>query len=226
MDFGKAFSYQFDTEDWWKSLLFTGLISLIPIVGVIYALGWMMEIAGRFAQASDTETVELPGVDFGSYLRKGFLGLVAGFVYSLPSMLVALPIIIVGAVASSQSGDTASIVASIVGICCGGLSILLAIAGGLLAYPAIVEIQLTDSLKAAFNFQRIFAIFKNAIVPYLLSILVTVIVSPILSSIGAVLCGLGALFTMPYSFSLMGYFFGSAYKEGVASLESSEVVEI
>jgi hypothetical protein len=225
MDFGKAFTYQFETEDWWKKLLITGLITLIPVVGMFYALGWMMEIAGRFAKASTGERVELPDVDFGAYLAKGFQGVVVSIVYSLPSSLFMIPLAIILPVAMNNMDDPTAVIA-IAGICCGGLAILLAIAGGLLAYAAIVEVQVKGNLKAGFNFKHVFAIFKGAIVPFLLSILVIAIVSPILSSLGALLCGLGVLLTVPYSFALMGYFLGSAYKEGVVSVDGNQVLEI
>lgn len=219
MDFGKAFTFQFEQEDWWKKLLLTGLIALIPIVGILYVIGWMMEIAGRFAKASAGESVALPDVDFGGFLGKGFQGFIVSLVYALPSVLFVLPILIVTIFTASDGGDTANMVLIITSICCGGLALLLAIAGGLLTYPALVEVQVQGNLKAGFNFKRVFAIFKNAIVPYLLSILAMAIITPILSSLGGLLCGFGILLTVPYSVSLTGYFLGSAYKEGVSSLE-------
>lgn len=218
MDLGKAFTYQFETDDWWKKLLITGLITLIPVVGALYTLGWMMEIASRFSKAGNFSDVELPDVDFGGYLGKGFQGFVVSIAYSIPAFIFAIPVIIVSIIAANDGGDTSALIATITGICCGGLYVLVAIAGGLLAYPAMMEVQVNGNLGAGFNFKRVFAIFKGAIVPFLLSILAMAIVTPILSSLGALLCGLGVLFTLPYSFSLMGYFLGTAYKEGVASL--------
>lgn len=217
MDFGKAFTYQFEAEDWWKKLLLTGLIALIPVVGMLYVIGWMMEVAGRFAKATGGETVALPDVDFGGFLGAGFKGVIVSLVYALPSVVVMLPLAVIMPV-SINTMDDPTVVMAIAGICCGGLGILLAIAGGLLAYPALVEVQLAGNLKAGLNFKKMFAILKGAIVPYLLSILAMAIVTPILSSLGGLLCGIGILLTVPYSLSLTGYFLGSAYKEGVTSL--------
>lgn len=218
MDFGKAFTFQFEAEDWWKKLLLTGLIALIPVVGLLYVLGWMMEIAGRFAKAPAGSSVDLPDVDFGGFLGAGFKGFIASLVYAVPAFIVMLPLAIILPVSINSMDDPSAVVA-IASICCGGLSILLAIAGSLLTYPALVEVQLQGNLKAGLNFKRMFAILKGAIVPYLLSILAMAIVTPILSSLGSLLCGIGILLTVPYSVSLSGYFLGSAYKEGVASLD-------
>ncbi len=217
MEFGKAFSYQFAAEDWWKKLLITGLIALIPVVGIFYVIGWMLEIAGRFSKARANETVELPDVDFGGFLGTGFKGFLISLIYALPAVIAVIPLAIILPV-SINTMDDPTVVMAIAGVCCGGLSILLSIAGGLLAYPAMVEVQLAGNLKAGLNFKRVFAIFKGAIVPYLLSILAMVIITPILSSLGGLLCGFGVLLTVPYSLSLTGYFLGSAYKEGAGSL--------
>jgi len=40
MDFGKAFSFVFEDEDWIKKIGVGGLISLIPVIGVFLVLGW------------------------------------------------------------------------------------------------------------------------------------------------------------------------------------------
>ena len=123
MDFGKAFTYQFEAEDWWKKLLLTGLIALIPVVGMLYVIGWMMEVAGRFAKASEGESVLLPDVDFGGFLGAGFKGVIVSLVYALPSVIVMLPLAVIMPV-SINTMDDPTVVVALAGICCGGLGIL------------------------------------------------------------------------------------------------------
>lgn len=216
MDFGKAFSFQFEDPDWIKKILLSGLIALIPVVGQFYLTGWMMEIAGRFAK---DDTVLLPDINFGEYLKKGFLGAVVGFVYGLPAFVVMLPAIIISAVASNNADLEWLIIGSMV--CCGGLGVLIAIATSLLSLVAILKVQLSD-FKAAFDVKHNFQVFKNAIGPYLLTIVVAALALPIISSLGAVLCGIGVLFTMPYGLSLYGSCLGQAYKIGIEKTQAVE----
>ena len=223
MDFGLAFSYQFKDEVWWKKLLLTGLIALIPIVGPFYLIGWTMEIAGRFAKAHDGNEVEMPDIDFGKFIVKGLLGAVVSFVYAIPVLIFVLPIIIVSFIVGDSGPEWIILVTS---LCCGGLAAIVGILTGFLSYVAIIELQLKD-FKAAFNFKRIFGILKNAIVPYLLALVVQIFVMPILSSLGGIACGLGVFFTVPYSASILGSFLGQAYKKGSLALPNDAgVLEI
>jgi hypothetical protein len=226
MDFGLAFSYQFKDEVWWKKLLLTGLITLIPIVGAFYLIGWTMEIAGRFAKAHSGEEVEIAEIDFGKFIVKGLLGAVVSFVYAIPVLIFVLPIIIVSFITADSGLGGPEWIILVTSLCCGGLALLAGIFTGFLSFVAIVELQLKD-FKAAFNFKRNFSILKNAIVPYLLVLAVYIIVTPILSMLGGIACGLGVLFTVPYSASIFGCFLAQAYKQGTQALPNEAgVLEI
>jgi len=217
MNIGLAFTYQFEDEEWIKKLLLTGLIALIPIVGQIYVFGWMMEIAERFATGS---TKELPDIDFGKFLGKGFSGYIATLIYSIPGFIVMLPGII-ASFFTGAVGEDAAIFIMIAMVCCFGLGALVTIAASLLSFPAIVEVQMKD-LKSAFQIKRMVAIFKGAIGAYLLAIVILALAVPIISSLGAIACGIGVIITLPYSISLYGALLGMAYREGSASLGAGE----
>jgi len=226
MDFGLAFTYQFKDAVWWKKLLLTGLITLIPIVGLFYLIGWTMEIAGRFAKAHGSEEIELPEINFGQFIVKGLLGAVVVFVYSLPVLIFLIPIAIAGFLTADSGAGGSELIMIITSLCCGGLALLVGIFTGFLSYVAIVELQLKD-FKAAFNFKRNFGILKNALVPYLLVLATEAFVMPILSSLGGLVCIVGALFTGPYSASILASFLGQAYQKGAAALPNEAgVLEI
>jgi hypothetical protein len=226
MDFGLAFSYQFKDEVWWKKLLLTGLITLIPIVGPFYLIGWTMEVAGRFTKAQSGDEVELPDINFGQFIVKGLLGAVVSFVYSIPVILFVVPIAIAAFLTADSGPGGSEWIMIVTSVCCGGLALLVSIFTGFLSFVALIDLQLKD-FKAAFNFKRNFSILKNAIVPYLLVLAVYIIVTPILSMLGSIACGLGVLFTVPYSASILGSFLGQAYKKGSLALPNEAgVLEI
>ena len=54
MDFGSAFSFVFQDEDWIKKILLIAVISLIPIVGQIVALGFALEVMKRVINSDPT----------------------------------------------------------------------------------------------------------------------------------------------------------------------------
>ena len=78
MDFGKAFSYVFDDEDWIKKIGIGALLSLIPIVGWFVILGWGVEITKRVINKNPEILPDWS--DFGGYLTRGFLAFVVLFV--------------------------------------------------------------------------------------------------------------------------------------------------
>ncbi|NSW51550.1 MAG: DUF4013 domain-containing protein [Anaerolineae bacterium] len=218
MNFGLAFSYQFQDPDWIKKILLNGLITLIPVVGPFYLTGWMLEIASRFAKSDD---VLLPEIDFGKYISKGFMAMVIGLIYMLPTLIIILPAIVVPMIFINNGDDTVATIMVILMICCYGLGLLVSIAAGLLQMVAIVEFALKD-FKAAFQFKTLFAIFKAAIGPYLLTILVAAFGVPIITSLGGIACGIGVLFTAPYSVTVMASMLGQAHRAGA----NAQVVEL
>ena len=47
MEFSRAFSYVFEDSDWFKKIALAALVSLIPIIGQIFLIGWALEITSR-----------------------------------------------------------------------------------------------------------------------------------------------------------------------------------
>ena len=88
MDFGKAFSFVFEDEDWIKKIGIGALLSL-TVIGLIPVLGWALEITKRVIN-KDAEV--LPDwSDFGGYITRGFLTFVIVFVYIQVQADLALP---------------------------------------------------------------------------------------------------------------------------------------
>jgi hypothetical protein len=87
MDIGRAFSFVFDDEQWVTSILIMGLLILVPILGSILLIGYMLETARNVAMNSPRP---LPKWDnFGDKLSLGFAGFVISLVYALPIIVLA-----------------------------------------------------------------------------------------------------------------------------------------
>ena len=85
MDFGLAFSYVFEDEDWLKKLALASVLCF-TVIGIIPVLGWGLEVIRRVIK---NEPEPLPDwSEFGQYLVKGLLVAVVIFVYSLPIIVV------------------------------------------------------------------------------------------------------------------------------------------
>ena len=211
MDFGLSFSFPFQDDDWIKKIALTAAISFIPLIGQFALLGWMVELTRRVIRG-DAEP--LPDwADFGGILVLGLKMFVIGFVYSLPLILIALPM---GGISALLNDDSAIAIYSFVMMC---FSCFAAIYGLALAYffPAAVgELAVTDNLGEAINPTNIIAHVRAAPSAYLLAFLGT-IVAGFIAGLGIILCFVGLLFTIVYAYAIQGHLYGQAYIEATKS---------
>jgi hypothetical protein len=206
MDFGKAFSFVFEDEDWLKKIAVGGLLSLIPVIGIFVVLGWGVEITKRVING-DPEV--LPDwSDFGGYLTRGFMVFLVAFIYLLPVILLqacsSLPYLY------EAADETLLTIFTIVTVCFGCLTTIYSIGAYLLLPAAIARYAATGEVSAAFKLGEVFKMVKNNIGTYAM-VLLGGIVASLVASLGVIACGIGVLFTSVYSFAINGHLWGQAY---------------
>ena len=207
MDFGKAFSFVFEDEDWIKKIVVGGLISLIPVIGAFLVLGWGVEVIKRVIR--DDAEILPDWSDFGGYLARGFMVFLVAFVYMLPVILLqvcsSLPFLY------ESADDTLITIFTIVTVCFGCLTTLYSIAAYLFLPAAIANYADTDDISAAFKLGEIFKMVRDNIGTYAM-VLLGGIVAGLVASLGTIACVIGVLFTSVYSFAINGHLWGQAYK--------------
>jgi hypothetical protein len=223
MDFGKAFSFVFEDEDWVKKIAVGGLFSLIPVIGIFVVLGWGMEIIKRVING-DAEV--LPDwSDFGGYLSRGFMAFVIAFVFFLPVILIqscgtGLPFL-----TESSDQDVLITAVWILTACFTCFTILYSIVVYMVLPAAIARYAATGEVGAAFKLGEVFKMVKNNLGTYAMVLLGGILASMV-ASLGSIACVIGVLFTTVYSFAINGHLWGQAYNvsgSGTA-LDSAEPV--
>ncbi len=215
MDFGRAFSYVFQDPDWVKKVLLAALISLIPIVGQLYLVGWSLAVAQRIIQGQ--RDIPLPDIEFGEHLGRGFKAAIIGLVYALPAILFATPIWlfpIIG-VSAEMSEETLSIVTLILSVCCGGLVLIYSILMALMIPAATGNFLASGRLGAAFNVGQVFGLVRAAPGPHLMIILGNIIVG-LIAPLGAIACAVGVFATAAYGTLISSHMIGQAYRSAVS----------
>jgi hypothetical protein len=209
MQFSEIFQFQFKDPDWIKKLLLAGLISLIPVVGGFFLMGWTLQITKKVI---NHEPVTLPEINFGEYMGVGFKAIVIALVYSLPVIIVSIPMALVGPIGAAVGMDenTLGILMTVVSLCCGGLELIFGLAAGFLLPAALASFVVNGTISSGLKFADVFALVKKAPVAYLL-VLVGMLVANFVSSLGLIACGIGVLFTMPYAMTMMAHLYGQAY---------------
>jgi hypothetical protein len=214
MDFSLPFSFPFQDQNWFKKLAIAGLITLIPIVGWLYILGWGLEIARQLIKG---EPVTIPETDFGKFLMRGLKAWVISLVYSIPSMILQIPnglTNIMAQTAASDNGDGTMLSGlAIISICTGILNVLYSLVM-IFVLPAAYALFLSNNeeIGAGFKFGEIFSLLKKAPMAYLLTWIGSLIAS-VISGLGVIACVIGLIITVPYGILIMSHFYGQAYLE-------------
>lgn len=214
MDFGSAFTFVFDDEEWLKKILLVGLITLIPFVGWLFVLGWTLEISRRVSKG---ESILLPGLEeFGERLVLGLKGLVVAFVYTLPITIIA--VLYAGVFAFDiEAIAELVIVFTVLYVCCISLFSLVLVVFMPTAFGALAE---TGRMGEAFRFGRMWSLIKAAPVAYILAI-IGVWIAGLVSMVGLLLCCVGVIFTAAYAAAVQGNLYGQAYREGLKGAEAA-----
>jgi Protein of unknown function (DUF4013) len=214
MDFSLAFSFPFKDPDWVKKILIVGLITLIPIIGEIFLLGWAVEITRRVIQ---NEPTLLPDIDFGTHLSKGFQVFIIELVFAIPLFILSLPSNLIPIIEQNmQNSNSASTIGAIIGLCCGGLSLIYGLLMGFVLPAAVGNFAARGTIGAGFSYSEVSSLIRTAPVAYLI-VLLAGIITGIISSLGLIACIIGVLFTSTYALSVMGHFYGQAYREGISN---------
>ncbi|MGB2897097.1 MAG: DUF4013 domain-containing protein [Anaerolineales bacterium] len=211
MDFGLAFSFPFQDDDWVKKIVLTAVISIIPVIGQVALTGWLVELTRRVIRG-DAEP--LPDwADFGGILVLGLKTVAIGFVYALPLIFVMFPAVVIDAISEYE---TASALYSIFMFCFSCFAIIYGLALAFFLPAAVGELAASDDLGAAINPKNIIAHVRAAPSAYLLAFLGTIIAG-FLSGFGVILCFIGVFFTAVYASAVQGHLYGQAYLEATKS---------
>ncbi len=211
MKYSQAFSYVFEDSNWFKKIAIAGLITLIPIVGQLYLLGWMIEIIRRVKAGREDI---LPTTHFGYFLTLGLKAFVVALVYSIPVILAN--IFVRSNMTAAVSGDPEHTVTYFfAGMSFFGsfISMLLNIISGLGSIYGFVRLAETDEISAAINVVNAWNTFKANWQAYAIVFLLE-IVTALIGAAGGVIC-IGVILTIPYATAVNGHLLGQLSKNAV-----------
>lgn len=213
MQFLQAFKFQFQNADWFKKIIIPALILLIPIVGQLYFLGWVMDITRRRLQEQPDSEL-LPGTQFGEFIKLGFQSFLVGLVYAIPIIVLVLPITIVSLAVdpNTDAGMTAVIAVS---LCFGVVISLYSVFYAFILPAAMGNFLAKGAVRDGLRVKEAFSLLKKAPVAYLLVILGTILAG-IIAPLGSIACGVGAMLTTTYAQSAVGHLIGQAYLKATA----------
>ncbi|OLC26058.1 MAG: hypothetical protein AUG06_12425 [Actinobacteria bacterium 13_1_20CM_2_65_11] len=199
----EAFVWPVRDPEWIVKLLIIGLISLIPIVGVINAIGWMLASLDRLRAGDE----RLAPANL-SYLPRGVRVFVVELVYTLVIAAIGAIFYIPGVlIAVRQGHDTAN--PGLIGV-----AILLnlvafgAVTLGSLAYtfalPAFVLATDAGGIAAGLRVGDVVRRCRVNPISTLIAGLMLIAAS-FISTLGVIACGIGVFFTAAYALAMQAW---------------------
>ena len=206
MNYSRAFSYVFEDKNWLSKILIAGLISLIPIVGQLYLMGWTVEIVRR-VKAGRTDI--LPTTHFAYFLTLGLKLFVVALIYSIPVIIISMIMNLFTASAGNSDSNFFTVFFAGLGCIGGILSLVVNIAVALLGTYGTIKLAETDQIKACLDFQDAFNCIKANIGSFIIVGLLG-IVAGLIESAGLIIC-VGIIFTIPYGTAITAHLIGQLW---------------
>jgi hypothetical protein len=198
-----AFAWPTRDPEWLTKLLIVALTLLIPIVGAINGLGWMLASLDRLRAGDE----RLAPANL-SYIPRGSRLFVVNLAYELAIALVAALIYVPAVmVASSQSGSAANTALISLAIVLSLLAFSIATLGSLalnFVTPSIVLATDRGGIAGGLHAGRVLAHARANIANTLIAGLM-LIAAGFIGSLGLVACGVGVLFTMAYALAIQAW---------------------
>jgi hypothetical protein len=137
-------------------------------------------------------------------------------VYQLPTLILYALFFCVllaagGAASSERSGDGAGAIGAL-SLCLLPLVFILALVGAFLGYVASGRYVATNTLSEAFKFSDVIANARGNLGAWLMLLLV-IILAGFVGGLGAIACGVGALFTSFYAQCVIGHALGQTVSQ-------------
>jgi len=217
MDYVGSVTYVAQDKDWLKKIGMGALMALLSIVLVgSWALtGWAMEAFRRVARGAEEKLPDWD--DFVGYIGQGLKFFVVTLVWSLPMIVIiaVLAGIAAAAAATVRSGEAAMMgVTLIIWL----VAIVYSLAVSFLGIGAFVIIAQTGDLGQALNPMNAWNVLNRDLGKWIVSGLVLLLGSFVLSSIGSLLCGVGAFIATPWIYAMSGNLLGQTFIELGAEL--------
>jgi hypothetical protein len=206
----EAFVWPFRDPEWPAKLIIIALILLIPIVGAINGIGWMLASLDRLRAGEE----RLAPANL-NHLGRGIRLFAVQLVYLIGIIIIALVIFVTAIVLEVQQGNgsgNAALIAAAVFLNLLGISVVTVLSLGLtFVTPAIV--LATDAGGVGAGLRVVEVIRRSRVnLNHTLIAGLMLIAASFVGSLGSIVCGIGVLVTTAYALAMQAWIIRSFEK--------------
>lgn len=206
VNFKKALTFIFDDERWFDKLIIPLLVSLIPIIGQLVMLGYILR---TIANVHQNLVDPLPNFDFGEDLSRGFRYTLINLVYSLPGFLLALLFILPINIMDNNSSTGAEVFGIMLMFLIGFLILVYALALFLIQPISMANFALKNTFASGFEFGNFYKRLKKDFNAWLL-VYAGSILAGLIAPLGSIVLVIGVVITTTYGQLLVAHLSGQA----------------
>jgi hypothetical protein len=210
MDIGKSLGFVFEDKKWVEKMLIGGLISLVPIIGAFWVMGYGVKLV-RNVRNGDPEPLP-EWENFGDLLSDGFKLFVIYFVWAIPLIISYFPTLLPAILAQDAGGDTSAAL-GIVSACFGCLMTLYGLFYAVISPALMVKFADIGEISAGLDFKGILDFVKKNLGQIVLVVIVGIAVSLIAQLVGLILCLIGIVFTLFWARIVMAHMIAQIDKD-------------
>ena len=206
VNFGKSLTFIFDDERWFDKLIIPLLVSLIPIIGQLVMLGYILRTINNVHQ---NEVNPLPTFDFGEDLSRGFRYTLINLVYSLPAFLLALLLMLPINMMNDNSGKGAEVLGIMLMLLIVCLIVVYALALFLIQPISMSNFAVKNTFASGFEFGNFFKRLRTDFKAWLL-VYAGSILAGLIAPLGSIVFFIGVVVTTFYGQLLVAHLSGQA----------------
>jgi hypothetical protein len=201
-DVGQSFTFAFKDQRWLSKFALIGLAGLIPIVGNMWLLGWMLATRDNL-RAGRGDLAEVQGSQIG---RGAPVVLVILVYYLVLIALIMVPLMLIffaavsSSVASRGSSESSAVFGPLFTLYASGVT-LLSLVGYFMYLPLVVAVE-RHGVGGGLNPGVVWGIARHNLTHTLIAGLL-VYAAMYAGSLGLFLCCIGLIITYPYGYAVM-----------------------
>ena len=207
MDFGKSFVFMFEDPNWVRKFGIGALVALaglllspilIGLLAFVFLAGYSLDVTRNVVRREQYPLPEWD--DWGGFFVKGLKITLAILIWSLPVLLAMVPMIFGGIWMGNENGDGAAFGGIFLLLCGLCLAVLWGIFVTVISPAIYVRMAQTGRFASAFEVGELWSFTSRNLGNIIIAVILTLVAGLIASAVGglgALLCGVGILFTIP-----------------------------